>query len=214
MVRRGASAVFRNVRLLGAQDTLYAASTAARVMTSRTARRRRQYFADCYIEGHVDFHLWGCEGGVLRNWRDLAAIAHKEGGYPDGAEQYEGGAGWRVCFQSLSVDGWIRGDGAGRFILGGRGGIIRHDDFYEYGRWGRIDSAGGVVGRGKGLRSQRLQTATYAGVLLRRGPGLVRRRGSLDSKQLTAEEAKKYETKVYLAGKRMVWHPTRCIDLA
>jgi pectinesterase len=40
-------AVLRNVRLLGAQDTLYAAS--------KKGRPSRQYFRDCYIEGHVDF---------------------------------------------------------------------------------------------------------------------------------------------------------------
>lgn len=39
-------AVFRNVRLLGNQDTLYAASKES---------RSRQYFTHCYIEGNVDF---------------------------------------------------------------------------------------------------------------------------------------------------------------
>jgi polygalacturonase len=38
----GDRAVFRNVRLLGNQDTVYAGS-------------KRQYFTDCYIEGNVDF---------------------------------------------------------------------------------------------------------------------------------------------------------------
>jgi pectinesterase len=40
-------AVLKQVRLLGAQDTLYAGS-------KKTAASR-QYFRDCYIEGHVDF---------------------------------------------------------------------------------------------------------------------------------------------------------------
>jgi polygalacturonase len=38
----GDRAVFRNVRLLGNQDTVYAG-------------KQRQYFTDCYIEGNVDF---------------------------------------------------------------------------------------------------------------------------------------------------------------
>ncbi|WP_206428907.1 pectinesterase family protein [Sphingomonas sp. 2R-10] len=44
----GDRAVVRRVRLLGHQDTLYA---------NRGPNRRttRQYFRDCYIEGHVDF---------------------------------------------------------------------------------------------------------------------------------------------------------------
>ncbi|ESQ91291.1 pectinesterase [Asticcacaulis sp. AC460] len=41
-------AVLQNVRLLGAQDTLYAAS-------KKPTEPSRQYFHDCYIEGHVDF---------------------------------------------------------------------------------------------------------------------------------------------------------------
>jgi pectinesterase len=41
-------AVLTNVRLLGAQDTLYAASKSPDSPS-------RQYFRDCYIEGHVDF---------------------------------------------------------------------------------------------------------------------------------------------------------------
>ena len=41
-------AVLTDVRLLGAQDTLYAAS-------KNPDSPSRQYFRDCYIEGHVDF---------------------------------------------------------------------------------------------------------------------------------------------------------------
>jgi pectin methylesterase-like acyl-CoA thioesterase len=40
--------VFRRIRLLGHQDTLYAAKP-------RDGRMARQYFRDCYVEGHVDF---------------------------------------------------------------------------------------------------------------------------------------------------------------
>lgn len=40
-------AVLEKVRLLGAQDTLYAAS--------KKDKPSRQYFKNCYIEGHVDF---------------------------------------------------------------------------------------------------------------------------------------------------------------
>jgi pectinesterase len=41
-------ATLRDVRLLGAQDTLYAAS-------KKPTEPSRQYYRDCYIEGHVDF---------------------------------------------------------------------------------------------------------------------------------------------------------------
>lgn len=40
--------VFRRIRLLGHQDTLYAAKP-------KDGRMARQYFRDCYVEGHIDF---------------------------------------------------------------------------------------------------------------------------------------------------------------
>jgi PelA/Pel-15E family pectate lyase len=46
-------AVFRNCRFLGWQDTLY-------------AKGGRQYYKDCYIEGHVDF-IFGASTAVFEN---------------------------------------------------------------------------------------------------------------------------------------------------
>jgi pectin methylesterase-like acyl-CoA thioesterase len=58
-------AVLDHVRLLGAQDTLYANSRtchdslprdgSAPPANTATCQASRQYFRDCYIEGHVDF---------------------------------------------------------------------------------------------------------------------------------------------------------------
>jgi pectinesterase len=51
--------VFRHVRLIGAQDTLYANSKTCHsneeIAAGQPCRAARQYFSDCYIEGHVDF---------------------------------------------------------------------------------------------------------------------------------------------------------------
>ena len=48
--------VFRRVRFLGFQDTLYADSKTCHAGgDSGPCHASRQYFADCYIEGHVDF---------------------------------------------------------------------------------------------------------------------------------------------------------------
>jgi pectin methylesterase-like acyl-CoA thioesterase/lysophospholipase L1-like esterase len=52
----GDRAIFRNVRLLGLQDTLYAASRGCTGDgAARSCKPARQYFTDCYIEGHFDF---------------------------------------------------------------------------------------------------------------------------------------------------------------
>jgi polygalacturonase len=53
----GDRAVFRNVRLLGNQDTLYAGSSDCTPPghDAATCTPTRQYFEGCYIEGNVDF---------------------------------------------------------------------------------------------------------------------------------------------------------------
>jgi pectin methylesterase-like acyl-CoA thioesterase len=53
----GDRAVFRNVRLVGDQDTLYAGSSDCTPPghDPRACTPTRQYFEDCYIEGNVDF---------------------------------------------------------------------------------------------------------------------------------------------------------------
>ena len=51
---RGDRAVFRNVRFLGAQDTLFAASRSCET-DAGPCIPSRQYFYNCYIEGNVDF---------------------------------------------------------------------------------------------------------------------------------------------------------------
>jgi len=48
----GDRAIFNGVRLIGAQDTLYAGTRKCGEPPCRTSR---QYFRDCTIEGHVDF---------------------------------------------------------------------------------------------------------------------------------------------------------------
>ena len=51
----GDRAVFRNVRLLGNQDTVYAGSKSCRGAQGDQCIPARQYFSGCYIEGNVDF---------------------------------------------------------------------------------------------------------------------------------------------------------------
>jgi pectinesterase len=69
----GDRAVVENVRMLGSQDTLYAAS---RRCEGPDCRISRQYFRDCYVEGHVDF-IFGNSKAFFENC-ELHAIPHDE----------------------------------------------------------------------------------------------------------------------------------------
>jgi len=69
----GDRAFVENVRMLGAQDTLYAAS---RKCEGPDCRISRQYFRDCYVEGHVDF-IFGNSKAFFENC-ELHAVPHDE----------------------------------------------------------------------------------------------------------------------------------------
>ncbi len=74
--------VLRHVRLLGYQDTLYAASKTCHGASDQTAAEAsgqpchasRQLFEDCYIEGHVDY-IFGDAKAVF-NRCELHGMAH------------------------------------------------------------------------------------------------------------------------------------------
>ena len=70
----GDRAIFRHVRILGAQDTLFAAAKSCASDTGPCVPAR-QYFDGCYIEGHVDF-IFGDSKAVFHNC-EIHAIAHK-----------------------------------------------------------------------------------------------------------------------------------------
>ena len=69
----GDRAVFERVRLLGAQDTLYAGS---KKCDREPCPVSRQYFRDCYVEGHVDF-IFGDAKAYFEHC-EIRAIAHDE----------------------------------------------------------------------------------------------------------------------------------------
>ncbi len=70
----GDRAVFRHVRFLGYQDTLYANGKGCGT-DAGPCRPARQYFADCYIEGNVDF-IFGDSLAYFENC-EIRALAHK-----------------------------------------------------------------------------------------------------------------------------------------
>ena len=75
----GDRAVFRNVRLLGNQDTLYAGSSDCSPPghDAATCTPTRQYFEGCYVEGNVDF-IFGNSLAVFERC-EIRSTAHQIG---------------------------------------------------------------------------------------------------------------------------------------
>jgi len=94
---RADRAVFRNVRLLGAQDTLYASSIGCMngALPGENCVTARQYFVDCYIEGHVDF-IFGDAKAVFEGC-EIRSIAHAEGGYVTAQSNTRAGQDAAMC---------------------------------------------------------------------------------------------------------------------
>jgi pectin methylesterase-like acyl-CoA thioesterase len=181
--------IFRHVRLLGYQDTLYADSKLchAPAADGGTCHAARQYFGDCYIEGHVDF-IFGdakavferCEiHGMAHSMVTLTAQSRlrpeEDSGYlfrdctvtaEAGAQDILLGRPWRdystVVF--LNTDFKAPLDPKGWLEWGGR---LKTSDYEEYGSHG------------------------LAGDLTQR---------VASSRQLTAAEAAKDTTRMWLAG--------------
>lgn len=194
---RGDRAVFRHVRLLGAQDTLYAASEGC-MKGGIDCKVSRQFYDDCYIEGHVDF-IFGDAKAVFENC-EIRSIAHPAGGYVTAESNTRPGqdAGYVFNHCRLTAD-----EGAGKVYLG--------RPWRDYATVIYLNTWMGshIVPEGwsdwKSAPAPRLPMATYA-EFNSTGPGANAKAREPYAKQLTAEEAKKYETRVYLAGSDG-WNP-------
>jgi pectinesterase len=196
---RADRAVLRHVRLLGAQDTLYASSIGC-MNGQENCRTGRQYYSDCYIEGHVDF-IFGDAKAVFENC-EIHSIPHGPGGYltAQSNTQADQDAGYVFNHCKITAD-----KGAGDVYLG------RPWRDYSTVIFMNTDMEAPIVAAGwsdwKSAPQPRLPTATYA-EFNSTGPGANPKAREPLSKQLTAEQAKKYETKTYLAGSD-AWDPTR-----
>jgi pectinesterase len=188
---RADRAVLRHVRLLGAQDTLYASSMGCMKEGSECVTGR-QYYSDCYIEGHVDF-IFGDAKAVFENC-EIHSIPHLAGGYLTAQSNTRPGqdAGYVFNHCRLTAD-----PVATNIYLG------RPWRDYATVIYMNTEMGGHIVPAGwsawKGAPTDRLKTATYA-EYNSSGPGANPQAREPDSKQLRKDEAKKYETKVYLAG--------------
>jgi pectin methylesterase-like acyl-CoA thioesterase len=195
---RADRAVLRHVRLLGAQDTLYASSMGC-MNGQGDCKTGRQYYSDCYIEGHVDF-IFGDAKAVFENC-EIHSIPHGPGGYLTAQSNTRPGqdAGYVFSHCKITAD-----KGAGDVYLG------RPWRDYSTVIFMNTNIEAPIVAAGwsdwKSAPQPRLPTATYA-EFNSTGPCANPKAREPFSKQLTADEAKRYETKAYLAGAD-TWDPT------
>lgn len=198
--------VFRRVRFLGFQDTLYADSTLCHTLSggpagpsAGTCYAARQYYSDCYVEGHVDF-IFGdaravfdhCEIHVLPHSMDTITAQSRL--RPSEASGY--------VFRDCTVTADPANPSATPDILLGRPwrtystAIFINTDFQA-----PLDPAGWKEWGG------RLSTSTYAEYNSHGQAGDLSKRVP-SSKQLTQADLAQYATKTFL-GPPDNWNPEK-----
>ena len=203
----GDSAVLRDVRLLGNQDTLLATSKSCpnRAADTDTAsatacKISRQLYDHCYIEGEVDF-IFGNAKAVFEGC-EIHSVAHPPGGFltANGRDSPAEDSAYVFDHCKLTAD-----SGVDKVFLGRPWRNYAKVIFLNTEMGAHIQAAGWSEWH-KG-ETTRLETATYA-EFNSTGPGAkVSEREPL-AKQLTPEEARAYDPKTYLEGSDH-WEPER-----
>jgi pectin methylesterase-like acyl-CoA thioesterase len=187
---KGDRAVFRHVRLIGFQDTLYAGSKSC-ASEQRPCVPSRQYFSDCYIEGNVDF-IFGdgksifhdCEIHALPN--SVVFLTAQSKHYPDESSGY--------VFEHCKV---TAASGAQKIYLGRPWRPYSTVVFLNTDIQANIDPAGWrewTPGE-----THKLETSFYA-EFHSHGPGANGNHRDPHSKQLQKKDANRYSAKTFLAG--------------
>lgn len=183
-------AIFKKVRFLGAQDTLFAASRECRSEAGPCVPTR-QYFEDCYIEGHVDF-IFGDSKAVFKNC-EIHAIAHPTVLLTAQSKRYpEEQSGYVFDHCRVTSDA-----GVGKIFLGRPWRDYAYVVFMNTELNGKVDPAG--WSEWKAGDTHRLETAFYA-EYRSSGPGANPGQREAHAKQLSDDEAKKFSTANFLAG--------------
>ena len=187
-------AVLDRVRLLGAQDTLYANSLTCR-STTQTApcNASREFFNDCYIEGHVDY-IFGDADAVFDHC-ELHSRAHPVVTITAQSRHFPAEVSGYTFLHCR-----ITGSNDGSRILLGR--PWRDDStvlFYDTDMLQTMDPAGWSDWDG------RLKTSTYR-EYLSHGPGVNGGHRIVVSPALTAEEERKLTPQQILGGDDH-WNP-------
>ena len=187
---RGDRAVLRQVRLLGYQDTLYADGKGCD-SEQGPCRPARQYFADCYIEGNVDF-IFGDAAAYFERC-EIHALAHPVVMITAQSKRYEGErSGYVFDHCRLTAD-----PGAPKVYLGRPWRSHAFVVFLNSWMGPQIAPAGWSEWRHNDQDS--LPTVFYA-EYHSSGPGADPQARDPHSRQLTAAEAAKFSVKEWMSG--------------
>jgi len=182
--------IFEHVRFLGAQDTLYAASQGCKSETGPCVPAR-QYFRDCYIEGHVDF-IFGDALAVFDHC-EIHTIAHPTAMLTAQSKHHPTQAsGYVFDHCTITAD-----SGTGQIFLGRPWRDYAQVVFLNSVLDAKVNPAGWSEWHAG--ETERLKTATYA-EFQSTGPGASPDTRENFSRQLTAAEAAKFAPNVFLAG--------------
>jgi pectin methylesterase-like acyl-CoA thioesterase len=189
----GDRAIFRQVRFLGYQDTLYADGKGCDT-DHGPCKPARQYFADCYIEGNVDF-IFGDSLAWFENC-EIHALAHSTVMLTAQSKRYDGEHSGYV-FHNCRVTGEL---GADKIYLGRPWRWYASVVFLNTELPAQIVAAGWQEWLHDDTPS--LPTVNYA-EFGSTGPGANPAARDPHAKRLTAEEAAKITLRNHLEG----WEP-------
>lgn len=181
----GDRAVFRNVRLLGNQDTLYAGS-------------KRQYFVGCYIEGNVDF-IFGDARALFEDC-EIRSTAHSVG-YITAQGRTSASQDSAFVFQRCKL---TAAPGVANVWLGRPWRPFASVVFLHTEMGAHIESAGWREWHPG--ETHYMDTVSYA-EFENTGPGARPTERDSHIKKLTPAEAAQYQARKFLAGKDG-WDPT------
>ena len=187
---RGDRAVFRRVRLLGYQDTLYADGKGCD-SEQGPCRPARQYFADCYIEGNVDF-IFGDAVAYFERC-ELHALAHPVVEITAQSKRYEGErSGYVFDHCRITAE-----PGASKVFLGRPWRSHASVVFLNTEMGPEVAPAG--WSEWKHGEADSLPTSFYA-EYNSTGPGANPQSRDPHSRQLTPAEAARFSVKAWLSG--------------
>jgi pectin methylesterase-like acyl-CoA thioesterase len=192
-------AVFRNMRFLGNQDTLYAGTPRCTPSADHPCSTARQYFVDSYIEGNVDF-IFGNSKAVFERC-EIQSTPHSAGGYITAQSKNALGEDsvYVIDHSKLTAAPGVEHIWLGRPWRPYAAVVYLNTEMGSH-----IEPAGWREWHPGETTS--LETALYA-EYNSTGPGAHPKDRDPHSKQLTAAEAARYEPRRVLAGNDH-WDPT------